>query len=315
MNISKVCCALMLPMMLFACGDKATNTERPVTDQTVLINGSSTVYPLSKEAAQRFERSSAGAHIDVKFSGTTAGFRSFCNGKTDISNSSRLINAEEKTLCESQGVRYLELPIAMDSIAVVVHPKNTWANDISVAELKKLWEPTAEGKIKTWKEVRSDWPDQPIKLFGRGQDSGTYDYFTTEIVGETRSSRKDYTASEDEEFLAEKIATEKNALGFFGIGAYHRHWNEVKLIAVDGVYPTLDTVKNGSYKPLTRPLYLYVNEASLASKVALAPFLESYLSGLPTWIHFTGYMPIDPTLIVQGMENVQQISMNTASQN
>jgi phosphate transport system substrate-binding protein len=314
MNTQKLCCAFLLPLALFACSDKASHPERAVTDQTVLVNGSSTVYPLSKEAAQRFERSNAHAHIDVKFSGTTGGFRSFCKGETDISNSSRLINTEEKSLCESHAIRYLELPIAMDSIAVVVHPKNTWANDINVAELKKLWEPAAEGKIKTWKDVRSDWPDQPIVLFGRGQDSGTYDYFTTEIVGETRSSRKDYTGSEDEEFLAEKIAAEKNSLGFFGIGAYHRHWNEVKLIAVDGVYPTLDTVKNGSYKPLTRPLYLYVNEASMASKATVAPFLESYLSGLPSWIHFTGYMPIDSSLIAQGRKNIQQLSMNNASQ-
>lgn len=310
MSIQKLCCALLLPAMLFACTDKAPLAERESTDQTILINGSSTVYPLSKEAAQRFERSNPTAHIDVKFSGTTGGFRSFCRGETDISNSSRLINEEEKVSCESQGIRYLELPVAMDSIAVVVNPKNTWANDISITELKKLWEPAAEGKVKTWRDIRNDWPDRPIVLFGRGQDSGTYDYFTTEIVGETRSSRKDYTGSEDEEFLATKIAEEPNALGFFGIGAYHRHWSEIKLIAVEGVYPTLDTVKSGSYKPLTRPLYLYVNEASMANKAALAPFLESYLSGLPNWIHFTGYMPIDASLIAQALVQVQQVSVS-----
>lgn len=314
MNIQKLCCAFFLPLIFLACSDKSSNVKRATTDQTIFINGSSTVYPLSKEAAQRFERSNATAHIDVRFSGTTGGFRKFCKGETDVNNSSRLINDEEKNACESQGVRYLELPIAMDSIAVVVHPKNTWANDIRVAELKKLWEPAAEGKIKTWKDVRGDWPDQPIVLFGRGQDSGTYDYFTTEVVGEARSSRKDYIGSEDEEFLAEKIATEKNALGFFAIGAYHRHWNEVKLIAVNGVYPTLDTVKNGSYKPLTRSLYLYVNKTSMASKLTLIPFLESYLSGLHSWIHFTGYMPIDSSLIAQGMANIQQMSVKNARQ-
>lgn len=315
MNIQKLCCSLLLSTMLCACSDKAEKIAREVTDQTVLINGSSTVYPLSKEAAQRFERSNATAHIEVKFSGTTGGFRRFCRGETDISNSSRLINEEEKSTCESQGIRYLELPIAMDSIAIVVHPKNTWANDIRAEELKKLWEPAAEGKITTWKDVRADWPDRPIVLFGRGQDSGTYDYFTSEIVGSTRSSRKDYTGSEDEEFLAEKIAAEQNSLGFFGIGAYHRHWNEVKLIAVDGVYPTLDTVKNGSYKPLTRPLFLYVNEASMTNKATLVPFLNSYLNDLPSWIHFTGYMPIDPSLIAQGLAQVQQVSVSKASLN
>lgn len=304
MNIRTAAYGLVFLSVLSACSDSASQTERLVTPSTILIDGSSTVYPLSKEAARRFERKNPKAHIDVEFSGTTAGFRTFCDGETDINNASRLINDVEKQACDNTNVRYLELPIAMDSIAIVVNPKNTWANNISVEELRKLWEPESEGKVKSWSDIRSDWPERPIELFGRGQDSGTYDYFTRTIVGSPRSSRLDYTASEDEEFLVEKISSNENALGFFGIGAYHRNWDELKLVSVDGVYPSLETVKNQSYTPLTRRLYLYVNEDSLAGKSALVPFLESYLTGLNGWIHFTGYMPIDQSVLE---ENVAQI--------
>lgn len=306
----RTACYALLPFVLAACSDQTTESGRAITAQTVLVSGSSTVYPLSKEAARRFERSGSQAHIDVKFTGSTAGFRGFCNGESDINNASRLINAEEKQACESKGIQYLELPIAMDSLAVVVHPRNTWASDISVAELKKIWEPAADGKINSWNDIRSDWPDHPIKLFGRGQDSGTYDYFTTAIVGSARSSRMDYTASEDEELLANGIAAEQNALGFFGIGAYHRHWNDLKLVAVDGVYPSLETVKDQSYTPLTRPLYLYVNKASLTSKPSLAPFLDAYLGDLNSWIHFTGYMPIRRSSIDDSLAQIRQAVAN-----
>jgi len=178
----------------------------------------------------------------------------------------------------------------------VVNPANTWVDAISVEELKKLWSPAAEKKLNSWRDLREDWPDMPIVLFGRGQDSGTYDVFTQAIVGATHSSRQDYQASEDEEFLAKAIAAEPNAIGFFGIGAYHRHWDELKLVAVDAgngaVFPTLETVAQHQYQPLTRPLFLYVSQRSLADKPLLDSFLRHYLDGLPGWIHFTGYMPL-----------------------
>ncbi|MCQ4260322.1 PstS family phosphate ABC transporter substrate-binding protein [Stutzerimonas stutzeri] len=262
----------------------------------LLIDGSSTVYPLSREAQRRFQRARRGLAIDVKFSGTTAGFRRFCAGETDINDASREINAEEQAACKKNGISYRQIPIAMDSIAVVVHPSNRWANDITLDELKRLWAPKTEGRITHWNDIRADWPDRPIKLFGRGQDSGTYDVFTREIVGETHRSRQDYEASEDEEQLAAGIAAEPDALGFFGIGAYHRHWDELKLLAVDNgsgpVYPTLATVGEGLYKPLTRPLFLYINEQSLQRKPITQAFVQHYLEGLPNWVHFTGYMPL-----------------------
>ena len=269
--------------------------DEPASDG-LLIDGSSTVYPLTREAQRRFQRARPGLAIDVQFSGTTGGFRRFCAGETDINDASREINAKEQVSCKENGIAYRQIPIAMDSIAVVVHPSNRWANDITVDELKRLWAPDADGRITHWKEIRADWPDRPVKLFGRGQDSGTYDVFTREIVGATHRSRQDYEASEDEEQLAAGIAAEPDALGFFGIGAYHRHWDELKLLAVDNgsgpVYPTLATVSEGHYKPLTRPLFLYINEQSLQRKPITQAFVQHYLEGLPNWVHFTGYMPL-----------------------
>lgn len=278
-----------------------------LSSETIIADGSSTVFPLTKEAARRYTQKHDAADIRVSFSGTTAGFKMFCSGKSDINNASRAINAEEIAACKSKQITYLELPIAMDAIALVVNPKNSWAKDISVAELKTLWRPAAESNIKTWKDLRPNWPDQNIALFGRGKNSGTYDYFTQEIVGATRSSRSDYTASEDEEFLAKGIANDVNAIGFFGIGAYHRHWDELKLLALKTsngsvVYPSLDTVKNSSYTPLTRPLYVYVNTKALTEKKDLRQFLKDYVERLANWIHFTGYMPLENSQYQQNLK-------------
>ena len=291
-TLAMIACATSLA----ACDSKPLSTA--LSPQSIIADGSSTVFPLTREAAQRYTRKQSDADIRVSFSGTTAGFKLFCAGESDISDASRPMTAEEAASCKSNKIRYIEIPVAMDSIALVVNPKNNWAKDISVKELKTLWRPAAEGKIKTWQDIRPSWPDQNIALFGRGQNSGTYDYFTQEIVGTARSSRSDYTASEDEEFLANSIAENINAIGFFGIGAYHRHWDELKLLALQTssgelVYPSLETVKNGSYTPLTRPLYLYVNSKSLANKKNLRPFLKDYIERLPSWIHFTGFIALE----------------------
>lgn len=270
----------------------------------ITADGSSTVYPITLEAARR-----AGAEVEVSFSGTTAGFRRFCAGESDISNASRPINREEIEACAAAGVNYVELPIAFDALAVVVHPENDWAADITVEELRVLWEPAAEDSVKTWRQVRPAWPDRPIKLFGRGQDSGTYDYFTTVIVGDTRSSRSDYTASESEEELARGIAADPEALGFFGVGAYFRHWEELKDLGIDSgagpVHPALREVLAGRYQPLARPLFLYVNAASLESKPELRSFMTGYLGGMQTWVHFTGYMPLSAEAYEQALQRLQ----------
>lgn len=183
--------------------------------QQITADGSSTVYPITAEAARR-----TSTKIDNSFSGTSAGFRRFCAGETDISNASRPINSVEIAACAEAGIEYVELPIAFDAVAVVVHAKNDWAKHITIDELRTLWSPAAEKTVMTWQQLRPEWPDRPIKLYGRGQDSGTYDYFTTVVVGEARSSRMDYVASENEEELVAAIAGDPEALGFFGVGAY-----------------------------------------------------------------------------------------------
>ena len=293
LSLAKTLLGGLAVSLLSAC-DEAPPVTSAAAD--LHIDGSSTVFPLSREAARRFERTVGGSRTAVDFSGTAAGFHRFCAGETDISNASREINAEELAQCQANGIDFRVVPLAMDAIAVVVNPANTWVDAISVEELKKLWSPAAEKKLNSWRDLRPDWPDEPIVLFGRGQDSGTYDVFTQAIVGTTHSSRQDYQASEDEEFLAKSIAAEPNALGFFGIGAYHRHWDELKLVAVDAgngaVFPTLETVAQNRYQPLTRPLFLYVSQRSLADKPLLDSFLRHYLDGLHGWIHFTGYMPL-----------------------
>lgn len=296
---------MTVKFMLFAAAMAlASGMASETSAQQITADGSSTVYPITAEAARR-----QGAAISNSFSGTTAGFRRFCAGETDISNASRPINAEEIASCAKAGVDYIELPMAFDAIAVVVHAGNDWARSITLDELRKLWEPAAEGAVTTWQHVRSDWPDRPIALFGRGQDSGTYDYFTSVVVGETRSSRSDYTASENEEELAASIAANPDALGFFGVGAYFRHWEELKDLAVDSgnrpVHPSLREVLAGRYQPLARPLFLYVNAASLRSKPALKEFLRAYLGGMQSWVHFTGYMPLSAKAYERALERLE----------
>lgn len=294
----------MKSMLLAAAVALVSSAAGQALAQQIVADGSSTVYPITEEAARR-----QGIEISNSFSGTTGGFRSFCAGETDISNASRPINAEEIASCEEAGVEYVELPIAFDALAVVVHAENDWAQSITLEELRTLWEPAAEGAVATWQQVRAEWPDRPIALFGRGQDSGTYDYFTSVVVGETRSSRSDYTASENEEELVRGIAANPDALGFFGVGAYFRHWEELKDLAVDSgkgpVHPALREVLAGRYQPLGRPLFLYVNAASLQRKPALKEFLRAYLGGMQSWVHFTGYMPLSAMAYERGLERLE----------
>lgn len=281
-------------MALAACQQPEVS-DVTVTENTIQIDGSSTVYPISKEAAQRYVRKNKDASIQVKFSGTGAGFALFCEGKTDINDASRRINDKEKALCAQNGIAYDELPLAVDTIAIVINPKNEWVDKLTVAELNTIWAPESEGKVKTWADVRQGFPAEPLKLYGRAENSGTFDYFSEAINHTAGHIRKDYDASQDEEYLSAEIAKNKGALGFFGIGAYHRHWQALRLVPVDSgqgpISPSLQTAADGSYTPLTRPLYLYVNQASLQQKSDLKPFLQDYYGNLRTWLHFTGYMP------------------------
>lgn len=253
-------------------------------DKLVKIDGSSTVYPLTEAVAEDFQKSKKGAvRVTVGISGTGGGFKKFCRGETDISNASRPILKKEMEACAQAGIKYIELPVAYDALTVVVNPQNSFIKSMTVEELKKIWEPAAQGKITNWKQVNPAWPDVPIKLFGAGADSGTFDYFTEAIVGKSKSSRGDFTASEDDNVLVQGVSRDKGSLGFFGYSYYAENMKKLKAVAIaakagkPAVAPSFDTVKNGSYQPLSRPVFIYVSEKSI-TKPEVKEFVEFYLA-------------------------------------
>lgn len=262
------------------------------------IDGSSTVYPISVTVAKEFRKTKAGekAQINVKFSGTSGGFRKFCAGQTDISNASRPILLEEMQTCAKAGVAFIELPIAFDALTIAVNPQNTWAQDITVEELKKIWEPAAQGKIANWKQVRASYPDKPLKLFGAGKDSGTFDYFNEVTMGKAKSSRADYTASEDDNILVRGIELDSNALGYIPFAYYEAHQNKLKALAINGgkgaVAPSRETVEKATYQPFSRPLFIYVNSKAAQDKPEVRSFVEFYLKNAKNLSTSVGYVPL-----------------------
>ncbi|MDW8469502.1 MAG: PstS family phosphate ABC transporter substrate-binding protein [Burkholderiales bacterium] len=250
--------------------------------QVVKIDGSSTVFPVTEAVAEEFQKAVKGKYkVTVGISGTGGGFKKFCRGETDISNASRPILKAEMAECQKAGIAYIELPIAYDALTVVVNPKNNFVKQLSVAELRKVWEPAAQGKITRWNQVNPAFPDAPLKLFGAGADSGTFDYFTEAIVGKAKSSRGDYTASEDDNVLVQGVARDVNALGFFGYAYYAEHKDKLKavpIVAREGapaVEPSEKTVLDGTYQPLSRPIFIYVNAKSL-DRPEVREFVEFY---------------------------------------
>ncbi len=296
---------LALTIALAGCG----GGEQEVTDTNaagdqisgmVEIDGSSTVFPITEAVAEEFQAAHPGARVTVGISGTGGGFKKFCGGETDISDASRVIKDSEKELCAQAGVNYIELPVAYDGIAVLVNPKNDWANDITVEELRKLWAPEAQGNVMKWSDVRPGWPAQEIHLFGPGVDSGTFDYFTDAIVGEEGASRGDFTASEDDNVLVQGIANDELALGFFGYAYYEENQDKLKVLPVnDGddsngagaVAPSVETVKTGTYQPLSRPIFIYAREDALSEPV-VSEFVKFYLSNAPELVKEVGYIPL-----------------------
>ena len=255
-------------------------------DSLVKSDGSSTVYPITEAIAEEFQIATKNKiKVTAGISGTGGGFKKFCRAETDVQGASRPITKAEREDCKKAGVEYYELPIAFDATVVAVNPKNTWLKEISVADLKKIWEPSAQGKVKTWKDVNPAWPNEPIKLFGAGSDSGTFDYFTEAIVGKAKSSRGDYTASEDDNTLVKGIAGDKNALGYLPMSYYAENKKSLKALAIiggekapskTGVLPSKETVENGTYFPLSRPLMIYVSKKS-SERAEVKQFVEFYL--------------------------------------
>jgi phosphate transport system substrate-binding protein len=252
----------------------------------IVIDGSSTVFALSEAVAEEFTKAGNRARITVGHSGTGGGFQKFCRGETDISNASRPIRPTEIAGCEAAGIRFFEIPVAYDGIAVVLNPRATWSSDITTAELEALWKPDAQGKVVRWRQVRAGWPDREIHLFGPGVDSGTFDYFTEAVVGQEGASRGDFTSSEDDNVLVQGVAGDELALGILPYAYYAENAQRLKLIAVDDsraedgagpVAPNAATIRDGTYQPLSRPLFIYVAEASLAH-AHVARFVDFYIA-------------------------------------
>jgi phosphate transport system substrate-binding protein len=271
-----------------------------LSSQVIQIDGSSTVFPVTEAVAEEFQRAHQGTRVTVGSSGTGGGFQKFCRDEIDISNASRPIKASEADACAKGGVTYIELPVGYDGIAVVVHPKNTWATSMTVAELKKLWEPAAQGKVTRWNQIRADWPDQEIHLFGAGVDSGTFDYFTEVIAGKAQASRGDYTSSEDDNVIVQGVSGDEFALGYFGYAYYEQNKDKLKVVAIDdgnaangqgAIAPSPETVKDGTYAPLSRPIFIYPKVKAL-DRAEVSSFLDFYLTKGTALVREVGYIQL-----------------------
>jgi phosphate transport system substrate-binding protein len=269
----------------------------PAFAQVVKVDGSSTVYPITEAVAEEFQKAKKqSVKVTVGISGTGGGFKKFCRGETDISDASRPILKKEMEDCKAAGIEYFELPVAFDALTVVVNPKNAFIKQLTLAEMKKMWEPAAQGKITRWNQVNPQWPDQPMKLFGPGADSGTFDYFTEAVVGKSKSSRGDFTASEDDNVLVQGVSRDTNALGYFGYSYYVENKDKLKAVPIvngkgQPVEPSFDAVLKGTYQPLSRPIFIYVNAKSLG-KPEVRQFVEYYLANGGKLAKEVKYVPL-----------------------
>jgi phosphate transport system substrate-binding protein len=284
----------------------------------VKIDGSSTVFPPTEAVAEDFQKAKKGAiKVTVGISGTGGGFKKFCRGETDISNASRPILKKEMEECAKAGIKYIELPIGFDALTVVAHPQNKFLKQITVEELKKIWEPAAQGTITKWNQVNPAWPDAPIKLFGAGADSGTFDYFTEAIVGKAKSSRGDFTASEDDNVLVQGVSRDVNAIGYFGYAYYIENAKKLQAVAIiekagkPAVLPSLNTVLDGTYQPLARPLFIYVNAKSIA-KPEVKEFVEYYLQNGKKLVAEVKYVPLADADYKHALNNFTKVKTGTA---
>ena len=300
-------CVSLLTIAAAACGGGTSNPAdggSGGSPSMIRIDGSSTVFPISEAMAEEFQRANPGrVNVTVGVSGTGGGFQKFCAGETDISDASRPIRASEMAACKQAGIDYIELPVAYDGLAIVVNPKNTWATTITVDELRRLWAPDAQGKILRWNQVRSSWPDREIRLFGAGVDSGTYDYFTEAIVGKEGASRGDFTSSEDDNVLVQGIANDELALGFLPLAYFEQNAERLKVVPVDDgrgdngngpIAPTAQTVRDGTYQPLSRPLFIYVGRKA-ADRSEVQQLVNSYFSS-DALVREVGYIELTPAI-------------------
>ncbi|MCU0897908.1 MAG: PstS family phosphate ABC transporter substrate-binding protein [Burkholderiales bacterium] len=279
--------------------------------KVVKIDGSSTVFPVTEAVAEEYQKGKKGAvNVTVGISGTGGGFKKFCRGEIDISNASRPILKKEMEDCKAAGVEYFELPVAFDALTVVINPKNSFIKTLTVDELKKMWEPGAQGKVTKWNQVNPAWPDAPMKLFGPGADSGTFDYFTEAVVGKSKSSRGDFTASEDDNVLVTGVSRDVHGLGYFGYAYYIENKDKLKAVPIvnkqgQPVEPSMDSVLKGTYQPLSRPIFIYVNSKSL-EKPEVKEFVEFYMKSGGKLAKEVKYVPLPDSSYKTAWEHVQK---------
>ncbi len=302
-----------LPWLLF--GGALTACGPGSGSYTVAVDGSSTVYPITEAMAEEFGLSSEDkVNVTIATSGTGGGFKSFCTGERDISNASRVIKDGERALCAQNGVEFIEIQVAIDGLSVVVNPGNTFVDCLTVAELKTIWEPGST--VTNWSDVRPEWPQEPIRLYGAGTNSGTFDYFTEEIVGRAGAIRDDYSASEDDNVLVQGVEGDRNSLGFFGYAYYEENTSRLKSVSLDPgsgcVAPNPESIQSGSYTPLSRPLLIYVSRASLERKV-VRDFVRFYLEHALELVPETGYVPLQPAVYTRQLEMLAEIERAAAA--
>lgn len=299
--------------MLFSCGSRDRAGDENAMKGRITIDGSSTVYPITEAVAEEFLVEQRGVKITVGVSGTGGGFKKFGRGEIDINDASRPIKEQEAVAAREMNIDYVELTVAFDGLAVLVNKENTWVNDITVEELKRIWEPSAQEKVTRWNQIRKEWPDEEFRLYGPGIASGTYDYFTEAVVGKSGESRGDFTASEDDNVLVQGIEGDKNALGFFGYAYYEENKQRLKLVGVndgDGVVlPSVETVKNGTYKPLSRPIFIYVS-GDAAKRAEVQAFVNFYLETADELVTDVGYIPLPQDQYDKEMQEFASFSMN-----
>ena len=285
-------------LALASCQSKSqTESTSGALSGTVKIDGSSTVFPITEAVAEEFQAANPGVRVTVGISGTGGGFKKFIAGQTDLSDASRPISSSELEQATAAGLQFIELPIAYDGLSIVVNPKNDFCNSLTVEELKKIWQP--ESSVKMWSDVRPEWPAKPLNLYGAGHDSGTFDYFTEAIVGKAKSSRSDFTASEDDNVLVQGVEGDENALGYFGFAYYVENKGRLKVVAVDPgtgpVLPSEQTINDGTYAPLSRPVFIYVSMKS-ADRPEIQSFVKFYLDNGAALVKEVGYVALPATI-------------------
>ncbi len=304
---------MLLPVFLSALGfygcskDSEPGLENgvPVLTGTVLVDGSSTVFPITEAVAEEFQKQQKKVRVSVGVSGTGGGFKKFLQGETDINDASRPIKATEIKVAQEQGIRYLEVPVAYDGLTVVVNKENDFVDYLTVAELNKIWEPGS--KVNSWSEIRQEWPNQRIRLYGPGTDSGTFDYFTETINGKSGASRVDFTASEDDNVLVKGVSGDKYALAFFGYAYYKENKGKLRAVPIDGgngpVVPTMETINQGTYEPLSRPVFIYINEDKLTRQEVVA-FVNFYLTNAAVLSEEVGYIALPAASYQESLSRV-----------